>query len=145
MVERGLNLLWIALGLATIAGAIGIGVWEPSGPGGGFLPLVAGLVITLTGATLAFASTPGTVEWPRGWIAMRIAVVLLGLVAIGFAMPHVGFVAAAIPVMIALMLVIERQSFAVVLAVSVLSSVSIYLLFTRLLGTKLPASHVLGF
>lgn len=145
MVERSLNLFWIALGLATIAGAVGIGVWEPRGPGGGFLPLIAGIVIALTGATLSLTRPLETIDWPRGWIAFRLAVVLLGLVVIGASMPYVGFVAAAIPVMIVLMLVIERQNFLVVLAVSVASSVGVYLLFTRLLGTKLPASHILGF
>ena len=53
-------------------------------------------------------------------------------------MPHLGFVLTVIPVMMVLMQAIERQSWGEVLAISVISTLTVYFLFTRLLGTALP-------
>ncbi len=144
MSHRILSIFWIALGIAAMAGSVGIGVWQANGPGSGFMPFLAGIVIMLCGMSLVLASPSPDSPWPRGWIALRLLVVLAGLVAIGLAMPHVGFVAAAAPVMIVLMLAIERQSLLTVVVVSLTSCVGTYLLFTRLLGTRLPASGFLG-
>jgi hypothetical protein len=49
-----------------------------------------------------------------------------------------------IPVMIVLMQAVERQSWVTVLIVSVVSTIAVYFLFTRLLGTTLPRG-LLGF
>lgn len=148
MVERALNLFWIALGLGALAGSIGIGLWEPRGPASGFLPFVAALIITGGGVVLLLSrrdeDRATQLVWPARTVALRMLVIIAGLIGIGLAMPYVGFVVAALPIMVALMLAIERQGIVTLLVVSTLSTVGIYSIFTRLLGTKLPASGFLG-
>jgi hypothetical protein len=70
--------------------------------------------------------------------------IVVGLGAIAIVMPYLGFILTVIPVMIVLMQAVERQSWVTVLIVSVVSTIAVYFLFTRLLGTTLPRG-LLGF
>ncbi len=143
--ERALNLIWIVLGIAIASLAPRYTLLDAAGPGGGFLPLVTGLIIALCGLALLFSSgNTVSTNWPAASVWARMAAIVAGLAAIAIVMPHLGFILTVVPVMVVLMQAVERQSWATVLIVSVVSTIAVYLLFTRLLGTSLPRG-LLGF
>jgi hypothetical protein len=137
-VEKALNLLWIVLGIAIASLAPRYSLLDASGPGGGFLPFVTGLIIAGCGLTLLFSSTERTPDWPAAGVWARMAAIAAGLAAIAIVMPHLGFILTVIPVMVLLMQAVERQAWLTVLVVSIVSTIAVYFLFTRLLGTTLP-------
>jgi hypothetical protein len=144
-VEKALNLFWIVLGIAIASLAPRFSLLDASGPGGGFLPLVTGLIIALCGLSLLFSSgSAASPDWPAAGVWARTGAIVVGLGAIAIIMPYLGFILTVIPVMIVLMQAVERQSWATVLVVSVVSTIGVYFLFTRLLGTSLPRG-LLGF
>lgn len=143
-VEKALNLLWIVLGIAIASLAPRYSLLDASGPGGGFLPFVTGLIIAGCGLTLLFSSTDGAPSWPAASVWARMAAIAAGLATIAIAMPYLGFILTVVPVMVVLMQAVERQAWRTVLIVSVVSTVAVYFLFTRLLGTTLPRG-LLGF
>jgi len=137
--EKALNLFWILLGLAVAGLSPRYVILDAAGPGGGFLPLLAGLIVAACGLVLLLSSVADRGErWPVASVWLRMGAVVAGLAAITLLMPHLGFILTVIPVMVVLMQAIERQSWLVVLATSVIATLVVYFLFTRLLGTTLP-------
>jgi hypothetical protein len=144
-VEKALNLIWIVLGIAIASLSPRYSLLDAAGPGGGFLPLVTGVIIALCGLLLMFSSANAMpADWPAASVWARMAAIVAGLAAIAIVMPSLGFILTVVPVMIVLMQSVERQSWITVLVVSVVSTIAVYLLFTRLLGTSLPRG-LLGF
>src|SRR5688572_22133382 len=138
-VEKALNLFWIVLGIAIASLAPRYSLLDASGPGGGFLPFVTGSIIAACGLTLLFSSgVAASPDWPAAGVWARMGAIVVGLGAIAIVMPYLGFILTVIPVMIVLMQAVERQSWVTVLIVSVVSTIAVYFLFTRLLGTTLP-------
>jgi putative tricarboxylic transport membrane protein len=143
-VERALNLLWIVLGIAIASLAPRYALLDAAGPGGGFLPFVTGLIIAGCGLTLLLSTTDGAPHWPAAGVWARMAAIAAGLATIAIVMPYLGFILTVVPVMVVLMQAVERQSWITVLITSVVSTIAVYFLFTRLLGTTLPRG-LLGF
>jgi len=143
--EKTLNLFWIAFGLGVAALSPRFTLIDVSGPGGGFLPLITGLIIALCGLLLLTSSAEDTGDrWPRASVWGRMGLIVAGLALIAILMPTVGFILTVIPVMMVLMQAVERQSWLTVLVVSVIATLIVYYLFTHLLGTALPRG-LLGF
>jgi hypothetical protein len=137
--EKALNLFWIVLGLAVAGMSPRYVLFDAAGPGGGFLPFLAGLIVAACGLALLLSSVADRGErWPDASVWLRMGTVVAALAAITLLMPHLGFILTVIPVMVVLMQAIERQSWLQVLATSVISTLAVYFLFTRLLGTALP-------
>ena len=139
MAERVLNVVWIVLGLAIVAVAPRYTIMTAEGPGGGLVPMLAGLVVACCGMLLLLRpheSSP--VEWPSrvGW--MRIAAIVGGLVAITLLMPRLGFVLTVFPIVAVLIQVVERKSWWSALLISAIATLAIYFLFTRVLASALP-------
>ncbi len=144
-VEKALNLFWIVLGIAIASLAPRYSLLDASGPGGGFLPFATGAIIVLCGLSLLFFSSGATSpNWPAASVWARMAAIVVGLAAIAIVMPYLGFVLTVIPVMLVLMQAMERQSWITAVTVSVVSTIIVYFLFTRVLGTALPRG-LLGF
>ena len=140
-VDLAVDAFWVLLGLAISAHAVALGLWAPSGPGGGFVPLLAGAVIAAGGAGLLLSRArpaPGVPFWSARVAALRVLAVLAGLVAIAVLMPVLGFLLTAIPTMAFLLTVIERQRWPWVVGLAIGSSVGLYWLFDRILEMALP-------
>jgi|SRR6476646_5655592 len=136
---KTVNLFWIVLGLAVAGLSPRYVLFDAAGPGGGFLPFLAGIILSACGVALLMGTSADSgTYWPRGSVLLRMGTVVIGLTAITLLVPHVGFVLTVVPVMVVLMQAIERQSWLGVLATSVASTLAVYFLFTRLLGTALP-------
>jgi hypothetical protein len=103
------------------------------------------VIIAACGLSLLFSSgDAASPAWPAPSVWVRMAAIVVGLAAIAIVMPRLGFILTVVPVMVVLMQAVERQSWMTVLIVSVVSTIAVYLLFTRLLGTSLPRG-LLGF
>lgn len=138
-VERTLNLIWVVLGIAIASLSSRYSLLDAAGPGGGFLPLVTGVIMAVCGLSLLFSSgDAASPNWPAAGIWARMAAIVAGLATIAVVMPYLGFILTVVPVMVVLMLAVERQSWITVLIVSTVSTVAVYFLFTRVLGTSLP-------
>lgn len=145
MAETVLNLIWIALGVAIAAIAPRYTIMAAAGPGGGFVPLVTGVVVASCGLILLLRPTPQPQGiWPAsgGW--MRMGLVVGGLAAITLLMPRLGFILTVLPIMVVLMQAVDRKSWWSALLASAIATLGVYLLFTRLLATTLPRGP-LGF
>jgi hypothetical protein len=140
--EPLLNLFWLLIGIAVCAYSFRLGVFGPNGPDSGFFPMLAGAVMTVTGAALLFA--PGArVEaarhfWPEHGAARRVALVLGSLIAMTLLMRFAGFLTAAVIMMPLLLRAIEGRSWRFAITVGVASAAVVFFLFDTLLGTLLP-------
>jgi hypothetical protein len=78
--EKTLNLLWIVLGLAVAGWSPRYVLFDVAGPGGGFLPFLAGIILSTCGCVLlGNASADSSAYWPRGSVLLRMGTVLVGL------------------------------------------------------------------
>ena len=85
---------WVLLGLAVCIYAMRLRLWDAAGPGSGFLPFLAGLVIAGTGLGLLareWAARPaGRPFWSDAAGRTRVALVIVALVAMALLMPRLG-------------------------------------------------------
>jgi putative tricarboxylic transport membrane protein len=138
------NVIWIVLAVAISANAIRLGLWTPSGPGSGFMPFVAGLMIGL----MAFLGILVTPKRPRGlfWAdangGKRVMLCVLALCVMAAVMPVLGFFVASILVMGFLMRLTSTIRIPTIIALAVFSSLVVYGLFHSLLGVQLPRGLV---
>ena len=140
MVERAFNVFWILLGAGAAAHAWTIGLTGPSGPESGLFPLLAGLIVAGAGVALLVlpsqrASAPA---WPRGAALGRVLGVVAGLALMAFAIPYLGFAAAAAITMIVLLRTVERSSWIGSIALTIGSVAGVMWLFGHALGMPLP-------
>lgn len=138
----GLNGVGLVLGLAIVGLSLHMPVFGPSGPGGGFLPIILGAMLALT--SMALLVQPFTAllseesRWPDRGGSTRVAAVVVSLAAFVILMPWLGFLGTAILVMLCLLPVIARRSLVFTVAVAVACSSGVYVVFARLLGLSLP-------
>jgi hypothetical protein len=143
------NVVWVALGLGVCLVSLRLRLWDVSGPGSGFLPFLAGLVVGIVGlALLLREAAPGARRAPPFWSDRvgrnRVALVVVGLCAMAYLMPVLGFLLAAFVVMTFLLALTEGRRLYSAAALAVASSLCIYLLFASLLKVRLPRG-LLGF
>jgi tripartite tricarboxylate transporter TctB family protein len=139
---------WIVLGLAVCGYAVRLRLWDAAGPGSGFLPFLAGVVIAGTGVGLlareGAARAAGVAFWSDAAGRTRVALVIVALIAMALLMPRLGFLIAAFLVMTFLLGLTERRHWGASLALAAASSLFIYWLFASLLQVRLPQG-LLGF
>jgi hypothetical protein len=140
MFERALNVFWILLGAGAAAHAWTIGLAGPSGPDSGLFPLLAGLIVAGAGVALLVLPShrAGAPAWPRGAARGRVLGVVAGLALMAFAIPHLGFAAAAAITMIVLLRTVERSSWIGSIALTVCAVAGVMWLFGHALGMALP-------
>jgi len=148
--EQALNLVWILLGTGICIQALRIKLWVSSSPGSGLIPFLAGFIIGGVGLLrfLAARKAPqGEGEkkfWENAAYRNRVFFVLLGFLAMAYLLPKLGFLFAAMLVTSFLLYVIEPQKILKIIAIAMISSFCIYVLFSALLQVNLPRSF-LGF
>ena len=140
MVERGLNIFWIALGVAAGAHSWQIGLTGPSGPESGLFPLIAGTIIAGAGFTLLLrpSSTARDPQWPRGAGMGRVAGVVAGIAVMAIGVNYLGFVVASAATMMVLLRTIERSNWVESVSLAVGSVAVVAWLFGQVLGMPLP-------
>ena len=138
MVERGLNVFWILLGLAVMASSWSLGVIGPAGPDSGLFPLIAGLIIVAAAVALLLRPTELAPVWPRGAALGRIAGVVGGLALMTIAMPYLGFAVAGALTMLVLLRTVEQTSWLESIALALAATAAVVWLFGHMLGMVLP-------
>lgn len=151
IVEQVLNGFWILFGISICVQSIRHQLWSPAGPGSGFIPFLAGMLIGVTGILLFVSERFNDAEQrpvKKFWedkAAMKKVLFLLGsLCMMAFLMPILGFLPTSIMITILMIRVIEAKKWVTVIIISITSCVSIYSLFSFLLQIKLPKGF-LGF
>jgi putative tricarboxylic transport membrane protein len=143
----GENVFWIVLALGICAGALQLGLWSPAGPGSGFMPFLAGLLIGLVGVgRLVAAWSRETTRAARFWedpaAARRVVAVVLALCTMAAVMPILGFLLTAMLVMAFLLRLTAETRLVTVIVLAIVSSLSVYWLFQSVLGVRLPKGLV---
>jgi putative tricarboxylic transport membrane protein len=140
VVERGLNLLWVVLGLATMANAWTLGLFGSMGPDSGLFPMICGVIITLCGLMLMISRSTRVVnpEWPAATGRRRILGVLGGLIGLTVTLPYLGFAISSALTTFVLLQTVERSRVLESLILTLVSVSVIVYVFGHLLGMSLP-------
>lgn len=139
------HLLWIFLAIGICIQSIRLKLWEPSGPGSGLVPFIAGLLIGITGSLLFVLEwLKSSKEKPAGKLgesakAAKQVIYLVGaLCVMTYLMPIFGFFPTSFLAMTFMLRMIEPQKWLKDIIISLISCFAIYLLFSCLLGVQLP-------
>jgi hypothetical protein len=135
------SLVWVLLGLGVCLYALRLRLWDLAGPGSGFLPFIAGLVLGVAGLGLlvrAWTARPGGPFWPDAAGRTRVAAVALALAVLALLMPVLGFLLAAFLVMSFLLGLSDRRRPGSAVLLAAVSSLVIYGLFVSVLQVRLP-------
>jgi putative tricarboxylic transport membrane protein len=150
--EQVYNLFWIFLAVGIGAESMRLKVWDSSsGPIAGFIPLLAGALIGISGLLMFFLGGSKKSEkdgrerfWPDRAGTRRIVSILAGLCAMAYLLPILGFLITSIIVTAFLLRVIEPQKWVTVICTSLGCCVLVYWLFNHFLQVSLPKGF-LGF
>lgn len=139
----------LALGVAFAAGALKQhDYWGPNGPGPAFLPFWLGLAMALLAGALLVGALrerdAGTAWLPRGEGLRRLLVVLGATVALVVLLSVVGMVVGTFVFLLGLFRFVDRQPWALGLAVAVAIAGLNFLVFTYWLRVPMPVG-LLGF
>jgi hypothetical protein len=137
---------WIGVGLFFCVGALRYGLFDEGVPGPGLLPSIGGIALISLGIGVlipALKKGTKTKSAEKGFLPEKdsfrklfLAVAALG--AYGMALEYTGFLITTFLFMIFLLRFIEPQKWTVVLATSLLTAASSYLLFQFFLKVQLP-------
>jgi putative tricarboxylic transport membrane protein len=133
------GLVALLLGVFGLGFGLTYGVWDGAGPGAGLFPAASGGAMALLGLLILVTetSTPGPA--PQGESRpLRLLGYIAGLLAFALLMETLGAIAAIVLLFLWLLAVVERLPWRLVLAVTVGSAFSTWLLFERLLQVPLP-------
>jgi len=151
IVDRILNAFWILLGAGICVESVRLRLWNPSGPGSGFIPFLAGLLVGVIGLLLFCGDRARGSEQEEGgkfWenpIARNRVFYLLGsLCFTALFMKTLGFLLTSVIVTIFMIRAIEARKWMTLVAVSVGSCLAIFFLFKSLMQISLPKGF-LGF
>lgn len=149
--EQIYNAFWILFGSAICVLSVQLTLWDPSGPGSGFIPFVAGALIGTTGLVLSVLEFARRVRdrhperfFPNRLVIRRILFVLGALCFMALTIAHLGFLVSAFLAICFLLRAIEPQKWTTILVVALASSLGSYYLFNGLLQVPLPKG-ILGF
>jgi putative tricarboxylic transport membrane protein len=140
MIERLVNLFWIALGFGAAAAALQMKLTGPWGPDSGLFPFVAGSMVGLGGVALLFARghRTGHVEWPSRKGFLRVGGVIGGMALLIVLLPYAGFGLASFLTMIILIRFVEGVGWVQSVTLSLLTVASVIFVFGSMLSMQLP-------
>ena len=151
VIEQVFNLFWILLGIGICIQSVRHQLWNPDGPGSGFIPFLTGLLIggvgflLFLGEQLKPSEQRETRKFWENPVALRRVLCLVGsLCVMAFLMPRLGFLLTSTLASILMIRVIEPKKWVTVVSTSVVSCLLIYSLFRFLVQIKLPKGF-LGF
>jgi putative tricarboxylic transport membrane protein len=136
------GLLWMAIGIAICIGSIRLGPGSVSAPGPGLIPLGCGLLLAALGLALSLfhhRTDPARREAPRekrlSW--HRMVVALGYLVAYALLLDVLGFLVVT-ALWVGANCRLGRTSWGKTVIISVIATLSSYLVFDYLLKVRLP-------
>jgi putative tricarboxylic transport membrane protein len=143
--EQIFNVIWILAAIGICVQSTRLKLWDPSGPGSGFITFLAGLLLGVVGLLLFISEkSKGSGKgqkvqfWQSRTAMKRIFSILGGLCALAFLMPILGFFVTSVLIMALMLRVIEPTKWGIVIALSLVLNVLAYFLFSSLLEIDLP-------
>ncbi|KWX62492.1 hypothetical protein ASJ79_08680 [Mycobacterium sp. NAZ190054] len=143
------QLLLAAVGLYVAVESISLGLWTTLGPGPGLLPLILGCALV---ALTAIWAVQSVVERRTAAVEAQDAAepldrtyvvgVVGGLIMLAIAMPFVGFQISMTVFLFLELLLLGRQRWWIALAVALVGSFGVFVLFDRVLAVQLPLSSL---
>ena len=150
-VEQVFNLFWILLGIGICIESVREKLWSASGPGSGFMPFLTGVLIVLIGCVMLVGKRSKDAKgegeekfWNNPATRNRVFFLLVGLCAMAFLLPRLGFLLTSILITVMMIRVLEKKKWTTTWAVSLASGLAIYFLFQFLMQIRLPRGF-LGF
>jgi putative tricarboxylic transport membrane protein len=151
VVDQILNVFWILFGAGICIESTRLRLWNPSGPGSGFIPFMAGLLIGAIGFLLFLSDrAKGSDQeekgkfWENPIARNRVFYLLASLCFMAVSMKKLGFLVTSVIVTILMIRAIEPRRWMTLILVSLGSCLSIYFLFKSLMQINLPKGF-LGF
>jgi putative tricarboxylic transport membrane protein len=151
VVEQVFNAFWILFGIGICIQSIRLQLWNPAGPGSGFIPFLAGLLIGIIGLLLFLSERSKGSEkeeagkfWENSIARNRVFYLLASLCLMAILMQKLGFLLTSVFITVFMIRAIEPRRWITLIAVSVGSCLSIYFLFKSLMQINLPKGF-LGF
>lgn len=151
VVEQIFNAFWVLFGIGICIQSTRHGLWDPAGPGGGFIPFLTGLLIGVTGLFLFLGElSKGAKKEEAGkfWenrIAMkRVLFLVASLCFMALIMLKLGFLLTSVLVTILMIRLMEPKKWITIILTSIGSCLLIYFLFKSVMQINLPRGF-LGF
>ncbi|NGM22549.1 tripartite tricarboxylate transporter TctB family protein [Roseomonas stagni] len=154
--DAAVSLFWVLLGIALCWSSKELGLSDPSGPGSGLFPFLAGLLVLAGGVGLLVRHVvtggqpvPGEEIAAQFWEApgapFRTAMLIIVVAGMIIAVPWLGFaLAGVIGLPILFRVIAPEKSWMAAIVTGVIAAGSMHLLFAVALGTPLPRGP-LGF
>ncbi|MCM0650927.1 tripartite tricarboxylate transporter TctB family protein [Clostridium swellfunianum] len=125
----------IIMGLYWIIGGVSYGFWVRKGPGGGFLPIIAGIMAILFCLSALWSERKDKSPSGFNWLAFIPAAALLAMVMLSYVLGMV--VSMAIYIFVWLKF-IEKHTLKSAISIGVGTAAVIYLIFVFWLRVPLP-------
>ena len=141
--EQLYNFAWILLAIGICIVSFRLKLWGSSGPGPGFIPFGAGLLVGGCGVFLLIlecGKKPDSLNhfWDHPQAPKRILFVILGFIGMAVFMPILGFFLTSFMVMSLMIRLIHPLRIIRVITISILSCSFLYLFFHVIFEMKLP-------
>jgi putative tricarboxylic transport membrane protein len=134
------SVLLITIGIAVIVWSIRLKVGTLLRPLAGFFPLLVGVGIIGLSLILLFRAWLGRGGALKAYGEWQRPVIMLAALAVyAVLLEPLGYIASTIFIAMVTLRILGVMSWKVIILSSVVLSVSVYYLFTRLLGVELPA------
>jgi hypothetical protein len=133
--KKFVYILSIIVGLYWIKGGFSYGFWVRRGPGGGFLPVIAGIMAVLFCVTALWADRKDKSPSRFNWRAFIPAAALLGMVLLSYVLGMILSMAIYIFVWLKF---IEKHTAKSAVSIGIGTSAVIYLIFVFWLRVPLP-------
>lgn len=138
---------WLAFSVFVVVAGRGLGVGAVNNPGSGFLLLWLGLLMCAFSASIlvrtVLAGGPSLASLWQNTRWRKVLVIIASLCAFALLLDRLGFLLAAIPLMLVLLRAIDPVPWRIALPVGIGATLAVWWLLKRLLLIQLPAG-VLG-
>jgi putative tricarboxylic transport membrane protein len=134
----------IAAGVPLVIGIVAavmswqLGVGTLADPGPGLWPLVVSVVMAIIAAVLVLQSRPTGAEEKFTREALIVVVAVVSLLGYALLFERIGFEIPTVALLVLWLKVLGRETWRATIAVSLVSTTAIYLLFITGLGVSLP-------
>ena len=143
--DKWSSLFWLGTGLLICMGAVRLSLGTPRNPGPGFVPFLAGAILTVLALIVYLqsrrASSPAketTPLWTDRKKGLKMVLTVNALLAYAVGMEYLGFLVSTIFFIGFLLRAIEPKRWSVVILASLLTAVLSYCIFELWLQSQLP-------
>ena len=143
-VHRLVHLFWISMGMFISYYASNLGIWSAAGPETGFFPLVSGLMLALGGVMSWVANDTAPISIPPKRQCLLLLLLVAGLAIIALTIDTLGFLIPSAVFVVTVIVATAPRRWRIALFWGPISTLAIYLVFSRIFNVPLPRG-IVGF